>query len=69
MANSSSIGAAAITPASLATLGFTISGFTETITNHQANMTYSNQIFIGYAAMAWLGIIFLRSHGQELSTR
>ena len=59
MANSSTIGAAATTIASLATLGFTISGFTETITQHHVDMTFSNQVFIGYTAMAWLGVIFL----------
>jgi hypothetical protein len=59
MADSSSIGAAATTFASFATLGFTISGFTETITHQQANMTYSNQVFVGYPAMAWLGVLFL----------
>jgi hypothetical protein len=59
MANSSTIGAAATTLASLATLGFTIWGFTETITHSQANMTYSNQVLAGYTIMAWMGIIFL----------
>jgi hypothetical protein len=59
MADSSSIGAAATTFASFATLGFTISGFTETITHQQADMTYSNQVFVGYPAMAWLGVLFL----------
>ena len=59
MANSSTIGAAATTLAALFTLGFTISGFTETITHHQADMTLSNQVYIGYPAMAWLGVIFL----------
>jgi len=59
MANSSSIGAGATSLASLITLGFTILGFTETITYHQANMTYSGQVYVGYAAMAWLGVLFL----------
>ena len=59
MANSSTIGAAATTLAALFTLGFTISGFTETITHHQADMTLSNQVYVGYPVMAWLGAIFL----------
>ena len=59
MANSSTIGTAATTLASLATLGFTISGFSEVITRHLADMTLSNQVYAGYPVMAWLGVIFL----------
>jgi hypothetical protein len=64
MADSSSIGSLATIVVSLATLGFTRSNFVESNPHHQANMTYSGQAYFGYAAMAWLGVLFLAFGGQ-----
>jgi adenylosuccinate lyase len=59
LANSSTIGSTATILASLVTLGFTASGFIESVTHQQDKITLSGQNFGGYAIMGWLGVLFL----------
>lgn len=59
MAASNSIGAFTIVLGSLGTLFYTIMGFTQASAPNQVSMLNSGQGFVGYAVMAWLGVVFL----------
>lgn len=59
MANSSTIGGSATVLASLATLGYSISGFIQSSTQHQPSILYSGFAYSGYAVMAWFGVLSL----------
>jgi hypothetical protein len=59
MAASNSISAFATVLASLGTLFYTIMGFTQASAPNQVSMLNSGEGFVGYAVMAWLGIVFL----------
>jgi hypothetical protein len=59
MGTSSSIGSLATALASLGTTFFTIMAFTLANKPNQISMVNSGQGFVGYAVMAWLGVVFL----------
>ncbi len=45
--------------ASLITLAYTISGFTQSINHQQPSIYYSGYSYAGYSAMAWFGVLAL----------
>jgi len=59
MATPRSIGSAATLLASFATLLFTLMGFSEINATYQSATSYSGQVFVGYAVVAWLGVLCL----------